>query len=72
MAADLHRRIENAGGLVGLSSLAARWGVSRQRVAQLAAERSFPKRLPGDVVAWLGDDCDRWRAENFGRRKGKR
>lgn len=56
--------LQAAGGLVGRAELAALWGVSRQRVAQLVAADDFPDPVGrannGDV--WLLDDCEAWRA----------
>lgn len=52
------------GGLVGRSDLCERWTVSRQRVAQLVAEPSFPdpvSTVNGGAV-WLASDVDLWRA----------
>lgn len=52
--------------LIGLAGLAARWGVTQQRVSQLAAEPSFPERVPIEgsaVKAWRWEDCEIWKAE---------
>lgn len=55
--------LEQHGGLVGRAELATRWGVSRQRVAQLVAHTDFPEPVGrangGDV--WLLDECEAWR-----------
>lgn len=60
--------MEKMGGLVGRQDLAERWGVSRQRVAQLVAASDFPvpvARVNGGEV-WFGEDCERWRASRPG------
>lgn len=60
--------LQAAGGLVGRQELAQRWGVSRQRIAQLVAEQDFPQSVGrangGDV--WLLDDVEAWRASRRG------
>lgn len=51
-----------ADGLAGQVDLAARWGLSKQRVSQLVREPAFPR--PVGVVAgrpvWLSAEADRW------------
>lgn len=55
--------LQARGGLVGRTELAALWGVSRQRVAQLTSDPTFPD--PVGIVngqpAWMVDTCDAWR-----------
>lgn len=49
--------------LGGTGDLAERWGVTTQRVRQLADEDSFPEQLGtvnGNPV-WDVDECDGWR-----------
>lgn len=71
MPADRSRFVsamERMGGLVGRQDLAERWGVSRQRVAQLVAASDFPAPVAivngGEV--WFADDCERWRSSRPG------
>lgn len=57
--------IEAGGGLVGRSEVAALWGVSRQRMAQLVMVPGFPDpvgRANGGWV-WLLNDVAAWREE---------
>jgi hypothetical protein len=67
---DLHGgRALEAGGT---GDLAERWGVTTQRVRQLADEPGFPEQLGtvnGNPV-WDIAACDRWRAQNR-RRAGR-
>jgi prophage regulatory protein len=62
------RAVKDAGGLIGRAELAAHWGVSRQRIAQLVALEDFPAPIGfgnGGPV-WLVSDVDAWRAARPG------
>jgi hypothetical protein len=57
--------LEEAGGLVSRAGLARRWGVSRQRIAQLADNRErngFPEPLEvdGGPPVYLANEVEAW------------
>lgn len=60
---DIRDRIAAAGGVVNAADLARAWGVSRERVRQLAQEPGFPAPLEpvGERPVWLRAVCDAWR-----------
>lgn len=59
--------VAECGGLVGASDIARRWGLSKQRVAQLIASASFPEPLAGHgaPARWLAYEVDEWREERL-------
>jgi predicted DNA-binding transcriptional regulator AlpA len=57
-------------GLGSQADLAARWGVTRQRVWQLVREAGFPApvgRVNGQAV-WLVGEADDWRKDRTSHR----
>jgi hypothetical protein len=67
MSGDAARdAIARAGGLFTLADLARRWGVTQQRVSQLAARDDFPAPIvtgeTGATRVYLGVEVDAWRA----------
>jgi hypothetical protein len=63
---DVRSSIAAHGGLCSPSDLAARWGISPQRVRQLAEKPSFPEpvRTAGGSALYLADEADAWRREH--------
>lgn len=71
MDADRRAILENVENVVsaleqavGRRDLAERWGITRQRLAQLTALQDFPQpvgKIDGRPV-WLLAECEAWRA----------
>jgi hypothetical protein len=68
-AADVRRGLARHGGLCTAADLATRWGVTRQRVAQLSELEGFPEpiRTAGGTRLWLTSEADHWRNGRQGR-----
>lgn len=60
---DIRSQIAAHGGLYSISDLAARWGVSRQRVRVIAQHESFPAPVltNGGQALYLADEADAFR-----------
>lgn len=59
----LHSQIDKAGGLATLAGLARRYGLSAQRMSQLAHSETFPAplRLVGGGDVYSVAEVDAWR-----------
>jgi hypothetical protein len=63
MGLKVRRLVRDGGGLAGVSDLAARWNVSRQRARVITERDGFPAPLDtigGGIKVWLLADVAKW------------
>ena len=62
---EIRTLLEHHGGLVNMSGIADAWGVSLERVRQLAGDASFPEPIAQIRPVWPRSDVMAWRTQRL-------